>query len=91
MLFIRIKERGVGGNHQGEGLTFFCISIWIFVIFCISLQKLRNFSQLKLFIVKTDWYENKKRKNRKHQKAYQKKGKYQSETSIGHQQAFERG
>ena len=45
----------------------------------------------KLFIVKTDWYENKRGKNRKHQKAYQKKGKYQSETPIGHQQAFERG
>lgn len=53
--------------------------------------KIENFSQFKLFIVKTDWYENKKGKNRKHQKAYQKKGKYQSETSIGHQQAFERG
>ena len=45
----------------------------------------------KLFIVKTDWYENKRGKNWKHQKAYQKKGKYQSETSIGNQQAFERG
>lgn len=44
------------------------------------------------YLFKTiDWYENKRWKNRKHQKAYQEEGKHQSETPNGHQQAFERG
>ena len=55
------------------------------------MQKLRTFHKSKLFIVKTDWYEDKRGKNWKHQKAYQEKGKHQNETPNGHQQTFEGG
>ena len=78
------------GNHQGEGLTFLHFNLDFLNILHIF-AKIENLSQFKTIYCKTDWYENKRGKNRKHQKAYQKKGKHQSETPIGHQQAFERG
>lgn len=52
---------------------------------------MRTFHNSKLFIVKTDWYENKRGKNWKHQKAYQEERKHQNETPNGHQQTFEGG
>lgn len=54
--------------------------------------KIEKLITIQNYLFKTiDWYENKRGKNRKHQKAYQEEGKHQSETPICHQQAFERG
>ena len=53
--------------------------------------KIDKFFEIQTIYCKTDWYENKRGKNRKHQKAYQEEGKHKSETPIVHQQTFERG